>query len=82
MTSDRAPVVGAALALLALVALVVVDISVPPDYFILTAMFGIPPLVACSVVPARGTAAIGVMSTVAAVLSGVWNQTIGEPQHT
>ena len=82
MTRDRAPAIGAALALASLAVLVLIDITVPPDYFVLTAMFGLPPLVACSVVPARGTAAIGGLSTVAAVLSGVWNETIGDPQHT
>ena len=82
MTRDRAPAIGAALALAALVVLVVLDVTVPPDYFVLTAMFGLPPLIACSVVPARGTAAIGVLSTVAAILSGMWNHTIGDPQHT
>ena len=60
MTRDRTQLVGAALALLVLALLVVLDLSIPPDYAILTPMFGLAPLIACAVVPARGTAAVAI----------------------
>jgi len=81
MTRDRTQVVGAALALLALVVLVVLDLLIPPDYAILTPLFGLPPLIACAVVPVRGTAGIAALATAAAVCSGVWNDTFGTAQH-
>jgi len=81
MTRDRTQVFGAALALLVLVLLVALDAAIPPDVVVLTALFGLPPLIACAVVPARGTAVIAGLAIVAAVLSGVWNDTLGTAQH-
>ena len=80
MKRDRAQVVGTGLAVLALVLLVVLDILVPPDFAVLTSLFGIVPLIACAVVPAVA-AAIAVLALVAAVLSGFWNDTLETPQH-
>ena len=78
---DRAQVVGATLAALVLGLLVVLDLTIPPDYAVLTAMFGLVPLIACAVVPAWGTAGFAVVALAAAVASGVWNDTLGSP-HT
>jgi serine phosphatase RsbU (regulator of sigma subunit) len=78
---DRTPWVGAGLALFVLALLVVLDLSIPPEYAILTALFGLAPLIACAVVPAWGTAAIAAAALFAALLSGVWNDTLGTPQH-
>jgi sigma-B regulation protein RsbU (phosphoserine phosphatase) len=82
MTRDRTQLGGAALAVVVLALLVVVDASVPPDVVILTAMFGLAPLIACAVVPAAGTAIIAGLAVVAAVLSGQWNGTLGTAQHS
>ena len=82
MKWDKAQLLGAGLAVLVLALLVVLDVSIPPDYAVLTSLFGIVPLIACAVVPARGTAAIAVLALVAAVASGVWNDTMGTAQHT
>jgi serine phosphatase RsbU (regulator of sigma subunit) len=81
MTRDRTQVVGAALAVLVLALLIVLDLSMSPDVVILTALFGLPPLIACAVVPASGTAAIAVLATLAAELSGAWNDALGTAQH-
>ena len=79
---ERAQVVGAALAALMLGLLVVLDLMIPPDYAVLTALFGLVPLIACAVVPAWGTAGFAVVALSAAVASGVWNDTLWTPQHT
>jgi phosphoserine phosphatase RsbU/P len=81
MTRDRTQIVGAGLALLVLVLLVLLDASVPPQYAILTGLFGLAPLIACAVVPAAGTAGIASLAVLAAALSGSWNDTWGTPQH-
>ena len=81
MRRATASLIGAVLALLTLAVLVVCDLSVPPDYAILTSLFGLAPLIACAVVPPRGTAVIAALALVAAVLSGVWNDTSGTAQH-
>jgi serine phosphatase RsbU (regulator of sigma subunit) len=80
MTRDRAPVFGAGLALLALALLVAIDVSVPPEYAVLTSLFGLAPLIACAVVPTPGTAAIGALAIAAAFASGWWNDTWGTAQ--
>lgn len=81
MTRDRTQMVGAGLALLVLVLLVGLDVTIPPDYAVITALFGLPPLIACAVVPAAGTAVIAGLAVLAAALSGVWNDTFGTAQH-
>ena len=50
MTRDRTQVFGAGLALLVLVLLVFLDATIPPQYAILTGLFGLAPLIACAVV--------------------------------
>ncbi|GAB7007206.1 PP2C family protein-serine/threonine phosphatase [Nocardioides sp. AN3] len=82
MTRDRMQAAGAALASSVLVLLVVIDASVPPDAVILTALFGLAPLIACAVVSAGGTAAIASAAVAAALLSGTWNHSFGTAQQT
>ena len=74
MIRDRAPQVGAGLALVVLLLLVVIDLSVPPEYAVLTSLFSLPPLIACAVVPVPGTAVISSVAVVAAYASGFWNE--------
>ena len=81
MTRDRTQVFGAGLALLVLVLLVILDATIPPQYAILTVLFGLAPLIACAVVPARGTAVIAGLAMFAAAISGTWNETFGTAQH-
>ena len=78
---DNTQWAGSALALLALALMVVLDLAIPPDYAVLTSLFGLAPLIACAVVSPRGTAVIAALAIVAAVLSGVWNDTLGTAQH-
>jgi serine phosphatase RsbU (regulator of sigma subunit) len=82
MTRDRVPLFGAGLALTVLALLVVVDTSIPPDYAVLTSLFGLAPLIACAVVPVAGTAGIGALAVGAAVASGGWNDNMGTAQQT
>ncbi|WP_051551362.1 PP2C family protein-serine/threonine phosphatase [Nocardioides sp. URHA0020] len=81
MKQERVQLVGAGLAVFVLALLVVLDLAIPPDFAILTALFGMAPLIACAVVPARGTAAIAGLAFALAVASGVWNDTLGTAQH-
>lgn len=80
MTRDRTQMFGAGLALLVLLLLVLLDATIPPQYAILTALFGLAPLIACAVVPAAGTAVIASLTVLAAALSGAWNHTFGTAQ--
>jgi phosphoserine phosphatase RsbU/P len=82
MTRDRTPVFGAGLALLVLALLIAVDASIPPEVAVITATFGLAPLIACAVVPVAGTASIAGLAAFAAVISGLWNGTFGTTQHT
>ena len=81
MKVDRTSLVGVGLATSLIVLLVAIDVSIPPEYAVLTSLFGIAPLIACAVVPAGGTAVIAVVALAAAVASGYWNETLGTPQH-
>ncbi|MET1058331.1 MAG: PP2C family protein-serine/threonine phosphatase [Nocardioides sp.] len=80
MPRDRVPLFGAGLALIVLGLLVAVDMSFPPEYAVLSSLFGLAPLIACAVVPATGTAGIGVLAVATAFASGWWNGTMGTPQ--
>ena len=81
MIKDRVAAIGAALALLVLLVLVALDMSMPPDFASLTALFGLAPLIACAVVPPRETAAIGILTVGVALASGAWNDAFGTAQH-
>ena len=80
MTRDRGPLLGAGLALVVLLLLVTIDLSIPPEYAVLASLFGLAPLIACAVVPARATAGIGAVAIGAAIASGWWNGTAGTAQ--
>jgi serine phosphatase RsbU (regulator of sigma subunit) len=80
MTRDRVATFGAALALLVLALLIALDLAISPESAVLTSLFGLAPLIACSVVPVRGTAAIGAVAVATAVASGWWDDTMGLPQ--
>jgi len=80
MTRDRTQLIGAALALLVLTALVALDVAISPEIAILTSLFGVAPLIACAVVPPRGTAVIATLAAIAAVASGTSNGTGGTTQ--
>ena len=80
MTRDRTQVVGAALAVLTLVALIVADLLIPPDIAVLTSLFAVAPLIACAVVPVRGTAVISGLAIGAAFASGWWNDNVEDAQ--
>src|SRR3954451_5558490 len=82
MERDKAEVGGVALSMLALALLIVLDLSIPPDYAVLTGLFGLVPLIACAFVSAWGTAAIAGLAIGTAVGSGVWNDTWGTPQQS
>ena len=81
MTKDRTAALGAVLAVCVLLTLMVIDLFIPPTVAILTTLFVLAPLIACAVVPPRGTALIGALTFVAALASGAWNDTLGTAQH-
>jgi serine phosphatase RsbU (regulator of sigma subunit) len=80
MTRDRTQAIGAGLALLVLALLALVDAFVLPNNAIITPLFGMAPLIACAVVPARGTAVVAGLAVLVAILSGVWDDAFGTPQ--
>ena len=80
MRRDSIQLAGTVLALLVLCGLVLLDLVIPPEYAILSVLFALAPLLACAVVPARGTASIAGMALAATIASGVWNDTFGTPQ--
>jgi serine phosphatase RsbU (regulator of sigma subunit) len=82
MSSDRsAQALGAGLAALWLVALVITDLAIPGTTVALSPLFALAPLIACAVLPARATAVVAAAAVVAAIGSGWWNHTWGSPQH-
>jgi serine phosphatase RsbU (regulator of sigma subunit) len=83
MTSERAPLVlGAGLATLCLVTMVVIDVAIPRDSVVLVPLFALAPLIACAVLSARTTAAFGAAAVALAVASGWWDDTLGTAQQT
>ncbi|HET7534176.1 MAG TPA: PP2C family protein-serine/threonine phosphatase [Nocardioidaceae bacterium] len=81
MTSERAPqVLGAGLAALCLVTLVVIDIAIPGAEVVLVPLFALSPLIACAVLSARTTAAFAVTAVAMSVGAGWWDGTWGIPQ--
>ena len=82
MSSDRsAQLLGAGLAALWLVVLVIIDLAIPGTAVALSPLFALAPLIACAVLPARATAAVAVAAVAAAIASGWWNHTSGTAQH-
>jgi serine phosphatase RsbU (regulator of sigma subunit) len=80
MTRDRTQLVGATLAILVLIVLTIVDLVIPPDVAVLTSLFAVAPLIACAVVPARGTAVIAALAVGCSFASGWWNDNLGDAQ--
>jgi phosphoserine phosphatase RsbU/P len=81
MTSERAPqVLGAGLATLCLVALVVIDLVIPRAEVVLVPLFALAPLIACAVLSARTTGAFAAAAVAMAVGAGWWNDTWGTAQ--
>ncbi len=71
---------GAALAGAWLVAVLLVDLAVPASTFVLTSLFAMAPLIACSVLPAATTSAFAAAAVALAAASGTWNHAWGTPQ--
>ncbi|NUS57835.1 MAG: serine/threonine-protein phosphatase [Streptomycetaceae bacterium] len=71
---------GALLATAWLLALTLVDASLPPGTIAPDVLFPIAPLMACAVLPARPTTAFGVAAVVLTVWSGWWNDAWGDAQ--
>lgn len=82
MTTDRAQLVGAALAALWLVVLAVVDLAIPGGRVILTPLFALSPLIACAVLPASVTAAFAAGAVLLALAAGAWDDTWATAQQT
>src|SRR5512145_435775 len=81
MTSERAPqALGAGLATLCLVTLVVIDVAVPGARIVLSPLFALAPLIACAVLSARTTAAFAAAAVAVAVWAGWWNDAWGSAQ--
>lgn len=80
MTQDRSQAVGAVLATLWLTVFVAADAATYDAGFVLSPLFAVAPLIACSVLPGRPTAVFAVATVVAAVLSGGWNGVWGTSQ--
>ncbi|HEX6151731.1 PP2C family protein-serine/threonine phosphatase [Nocardioides sp.] len=72
-TSGRPSAIGAALAAVTLVALVVLDVATPDRTVALAPLFALAPLIACAVLPPVPTAGFAAAAFAAAVGSGVWN---------
>ena len=82
MCCDRAAqVLGAGLAALWLVVLVLVDLAIPGETVVLAPLFAVAPLIACVVLPARATAAVAAAAVAATIASGWWNHTWGTAHH-
>ena len=81
MTRTRANAqLGAGLAVLCLVVLVVIDVLVAGRSVSFAALFVLAPLVACAVLPARPTAGFALAAVALAVASGGWNHLWGTTQ--
>jgi phosphoserine phosphatase RsbU/P len=72
--------VGAALAALTLLILVLLDLAISDATIALAPLFALAPLIACAVLPAVRTAVFAAAAFVAAVGSGVWNGNADAPQ--
>jgi phosphoserine phosphatase RsbU/P len=72
--------VGAALAALTLLILVLLDLAISDATIALAPLFALAPLIACAVLSAVRTAVFAAAAFVAAVGSGVWNGNADVPQ--
>src|SRR6476619_155650 len=82
MDNDRsAQSLGAAIAGVWLVVLIVLDLAISDPAVSLAPLFALAPLIACAVLPARATAVVAAAAVAATIGSGWWNNTAGAPQH-
>lgn len=72
---------GATLAALTLVILVLLDVVLTDTTIALAPLFALSPLIACAVLPAARSAAFAAAAFAAAVASGGWNGNYDSPQH-
>jgi hypothetical protein len=79
-TEERRRLLGAIVAMVWLVVLVVVDVAVTDPTLSLAPLFAIAPLIACAVLPAGSTAVFGVAALLLAAGSNQWNAARGTPQ--
>jgi sigma-B regulation protein RsbU (phosphoserine phosphatase) len=79
-TEERRRLLGAIVAMVWLVVLVVVDVAVTDPTLSLAPLFAIAPLIACAVLPAGPTAVFGVAALLLAAGSNQWNAARGTPQ--
>src|SRR6476620_1206536 len=81
MTGDRrAQLLGAGLAALWLVAILVVDLATRQSMFVPATLYALTPLIACSVLRPVPTAGFGVVVIALSIASGLWDHTWGTPQ--
>ena len=81
MPRDRAVLVYAGSAAVWLLAVAALDVATGGPTVVLSVLFALSPLIACAVLPARGTAVFAVLALALAVASGWWNGTWGTVQH-
>ena len=79
MTNERMARLGGVAALLWLLAMVLLDLVVPPDV-VPDTLFALAPLIAAAVMSVRATAGFAVAAALLVVLSGLYNQTWDSPQ--
>lgn len=79
-SSDRSALLaGAAVATIILLVLLLVDIVTASGFFV-APLFALGPMVACAVLPARGTAVFASVAVALTFLSGWWNANWGSAQ--
>ncbi|GAA4360615.1 PP2C family protein-serine/threonine phosphatase [Angustibacter luteus] len=82
MSEQRRARVGALAAVCWLALVVAAQIAAGREpTLVLSALYGMAPLIACAAVPAFGTALVGLAAIGLSVLSGVWTGTLGTEQH-
>lgn len=61
--------------------LAILDISIDNSVAVLTGLFSLAPLIACAVLSTRSTAVVYLITLIAALASGWWNDAATSPQH-
>jgi phosphoserine phosphatase RsbU/P len=80
MLRTRANELGAGLAAISLILLVLVDVAARNAGVALAPLFALSPLIACAVLPAVNTAVFGVAAILSAAASGIWNDNFATRQ--
>ena len=81
LAHTRGPRWGTAASIAWLILVLACDLLAGTPSFALTVLFGVAPLIACAVLPPAPTAAVAAVAAGLAVVSGVWNGTLGTAQH-